>query len=312
MISTNPMSDSRFVTLVRLAFDRFRAELMGSNSFLFDPVWSWMTQLSGSPRAEDYYLKSGSAPILFLPWCLELSLTPAPEPGFQTDLIYATANKYYFVRLVDDVMDGHGADQNLLPMLGIWDAQFQSTYGQYFPPEHSFWDYFHETLARSANVTAREATLTHIDRKLFFECSTAKSCAATIALMAVCCRRDQLDVFPDWLRFWNSFAAWNQMRDDLLDWHRDLENGIPSYLLSEGERSKRPNESLEDWFFRDGCDWATQVLGEMTQQMKIQASPLNSPPVEQYVDFRAEDLKEEISRINAGVKALTALSSLEL
>jgi hypothetical protein len=310
--SANPMSDSRFVTLVQLAFKRLRAKLIGSDSVLFENVWPWMTQLSGSSSPEDYYLKPGSAPILFLPWCLELSLTSNPEQDFQTDLIYATVNKYYSVRLLDDVMDGHGIDRCLLPMLAIWDAEFQATYSRHFPPEHTFWDYFHETLLRAASVTARETMLTHIDRNLFFECSAAKSCGATIALMAVCCRRGRLDVFPAWVRFWNAFASWNQMRDDLRDWYGDSKGGIRSYLLSEGERGKYPKESLEEWFLREGCRWATRSLGELTRQMKDDANYLNSPDMKRYVESRAADLDREIAKITAGVEALAALSSLEL
>src|SRR5579862_4207847 len=106
----DPISDSRFLVLVQTAFERVRAELVRSSPFLFERVWPWMTHLSGSLRPEDYYLKPRSAPILFLPWWLELSIAAAPDVDFQTDLIYATINMYYSVRLVDDVMDGHDPD----------------------------------------------------------------------------------------------------------------------------------------------------------------------------------------------------------
>jgi hypothetical protein len=308
----NPFSDSQFLALVRSAFDRLRAELIGNSSVLSQHVWSWMTYLSGSLRPEEYYLKPRSAPILLLPWWLERSLTAVPDEDFQTELIYATINKYYFVRLVDDVMDGHGADPVLLPMLSVWDAQFQATYSRHFPPDHLFWQYFHQTLHRTAAVTAQEATLKHIDRSAFFDFSAAKSCGATIAMMAVCCRLGRLDVFPAWVRFWEAFASWNQMRDDLFDWHRDSKSGIPSYLLSEGDRRKTAEESFDDWFVREGFAWATELLGEWTRDLAEKTKFLNNPAVEHYVEFRVGDLNRQIAGVDAGLSSLAALSGLEL
>jgi hypothetical protein len=308
----NPVSDSRFLALVQSAFERVRAELMRTSPFLFDRVWEWMTHLSGSLRPEDYYLKPRSAPILFLPWWLESSIAAAPDVDFQTDLIYATINKYYFVRLVDDVMDGHGPDPVILPMLSVWDAQFQATYSHHFPAGHPFWQYFHQILQHTAAVTAQEATFRNIDRASFLNFSATKSCGATIAMMAVCYRRDRLDAFSAWVRFWEAFARWNQLRDDLFDWHRDLAGGIPSYLLSEGERRKTTEESVTNWFVREGFGWATELLGEWTRDMRREGSHLNSPKVEQYVELRATDLDCQIADIAARLKSLAALSGLEL
>jgi len=311
--SASPLSDSRFLALVRSAFERLRAELIRSGgSFLFDHIWPWMTHLSGSAYPEDYFLKSRSAPILLLPWWLELSLTASPDKDFQTDLIYATINKYYFIRLVDDVMDGHSAKPEVLPMLSIWDAQFQAAYSRHFAPDHPFWEYFHQTLHRTALVTAREATLRNIDRSLFLECSAAKSCGATIAMMAVCCRRERVDVLPSWVRFWEAFARWNQMRDDLFDWYRDLKAGIPSYLLSEGKSRKGREESVEGWFAREGFAWAADLLAQWTREMREHASHLNSPTVEQYVELRANDLNRDTAAVAARLASLDALFRLEL
>jgi hypothetical protein len=247
-----------------------------------------------------------------LPWWLELSIAAAPDVDFQTDLIYATINMYYSVRLVDDVMDGHDPDPVILPMLSVWDAQSQATYLRHFPREHPFWQYFHQILQRTAAVTAQGATFRNIDRASFLNFSAAKSCGATIAIMAVCYRRDRLDAFPAWVRFWEAFARWNQLRDDLFDWHRDLEGGIPSYLLSEGGRRKAAEESVTNWFVREGFAWATELLGEWTRDMQKESRHLNSPGVEEYVELRATDLNCQIADIAAGLKSLATLSDLEL
>jgi hypothetical protein len=98
----------------------------------------------------------------------------------------------------------------------------------------------------------------------------------------------------------------------LFDWHRDLESGIVSYLLSEGERRKLPEESVTDWFVREGFAWASELLGEWTRDMKKESSHLNSPEVEQYVELRAADFNCQIAGIAAGLKSLATLSGLEL
>lgn len=311
--AANPFADVQFLAWVRSAFERFRAELhRGDDRFLLERVWPWITRLSGTPHPEDYYLKLRSAPLLLLPWWLESSLTPALDENFETDLIYATINKYYFVRLLDDVMDHHGAEPVLLPMFSVWDAQFQAAYARHFPPDHPFWEYFHQTLHRTALVTARERTVGNIDRTVFLDCCAAKSCGATIALMAVCSRHDRLDVFPAWVRFWEAFARWNQMRDDLFDWYRDLQDGNPSYLLSEGQRRKHPGESLECWFAREGFAWSTGILSEWTRDMRKEAAQLKCPSVERYVEARATDLDRQTAEVSAGLESLAALSRLEL
>jgi hypothetical protein len=304
--------DPRFELLVRTALERVRAELIASGSFLRPHVWSWMTRLSGSSRPEDYYLKLRSAPILLLPWWLERSLTPVPDTAFLADLTYATVNKYYSIRLVDDVMDRHGVDPLLLPMLSVWDAEFQSAYSRHFAPAHPFWQYFHQMLNRAAGATAQEYTFCNLDHARFLDLSVAKSCGATIAMMAVCYRRDRLDTFPVWVQFWHAFATWNQMRDDLFDCHRDLDGGIRSYLLGEGELRKGPEESIEEWFVREGFAWASELLNGWCQDMKEKAGQLNSPEVEQYIDLRAIDLDHQLTVLARGLESIAALSRLEL
>jgi len=312
-LSGQTLWDSQFLVLVRSVFARIQSELLqNQQSFLGALVPSWINRLSGSSLPEDYYLKPRSAPLLLLPWHLDRALSATPDDAFQCDLMYASINKYYSVRLVDDVMDGHGADPALLPMSSVWDARFQSTYARHFPPDHPFWTYFHETLLRMAVVVTEERRLSNIDLSIFLDFSAAKSCGATIALLAVCYRRDRLEAFPAWLRFWEVFAKWNQMRDDLLDWHRDLRAGLPSYFLCEGQRRKATDESLESWYVREGFAWASQLLAEWTRELVQQAAALGSADVERYVGFRADDHNRQIAEMATGVESLASLSRLEL
>src|SRR5947207_12299121 len=91
-------------------------------------AWRWMTKLAACPHPEAYFLRARSAPILILPWWMEKSLRGRVDASFQEDLIYATMNKYYFIRLLDDVMDSHSPDPLLLPSMGFFHSQFQRTY----------------------------------------------------------------------------------------------------------------------------------------------------------------------------------------
>jgi hypothetical protein len=307
-----PFSDPQFLAAVERAFTSLETELRSSGDFLFDRAWQWMTRLSGTKYPADYFLKFRSAPILILGWWLEQALGKIPDPGLQTDLIYATINKYYFIRLLDDVVDGHGADPPLLHAMGLWHAQFQGAYFRHFPPDHGFWEYFYRTWNRSAAVTAQDAALKHIDRAAFLEFAAAKSCAATLPMAAVCHHYGRLEVLPAWTGFWEAFGRWNQMLDDLFDWEKDWKAGLPSYLLCEGELRKAEGESVVDWFIREGFSWAVGLLGEWSADMKEAAKALNNPVVEDYVGVRIADVDAQIRERAAALETLAALARLEL
>ena len=307
-----PSSDPQFLVVVQRAFDRLRTELQSSGDFLFGRAWQWMIKLSGKDRPEDYFLRPRSAPIVILAWWLEQALGKVPDPDLQSDLVYATVNKYYFIRLLDNVVDGHGVDPPLLHALGVWHAQFQGAYFRRFPSDHAFWEYFYRIWNRSAEVTARDSALTNIDLAAFVQYAAAKSCAATLPMAAVCYHYDRLDVLPAWLRFWEAFGRWNQMRDDLFDWQKDRNNGTPSYLLCEAERRRAGDEGTVDWLVREGFAWAVRLLDEWATEMKEAARRLNNPAVDEYVGFRKADLDAQIRRLMPALENLAALSRLEL
>ena len=63
--------------------------------------------------AADYFLHPVAFPLMLLPWWLERQLREQYSTSFQEDLIISNASLYYYIRLVDNVMDG----------LRIWEAQ---------------------------------------------------------------------------------------------------------------------------------------------------------------------------------------------
>jgi len=96
--------------------------------------------LSCSNQPEEYFKHPRSFPILLLPWWLEKTLHPCPDAAFQLDLVRSTINGYYYIRLIDNLMDGHATvELKLLPasflLYAIPDGIPTS-----FPPNHAFWD----------------------------------------------------------------------------------------------------------------------------------------------------------------------------
>ena len=66
-----------------------------------------MRQLAGSDASADYFCKPHAFPMLQLPWWLERTLRPAPDLALQRDLARSTMCGYYYIRMIDNVMDGH-------------------------------------------------------------------------------------------------------------------------------------------------------------------------------------------------------------
>jgi hypothetical protein len=271
-----------------------------------------MKKLAACDRPEVYYLRLRSLPILALPWWMEQSVRGEVDRDFGGDLVYATMNMYYYCRLLDDVMDAHGHDPLLLPALGVFHLEFHGTYYRHFTAEHPFWDFFKSHWKHSAEVASVEASLESLDETAFITYAAEKTVAVKLPLTAVAHRYGELNVLRDWLDFWDVLARWHQMRDDLLDWNRDLAANRLSYLLSEAKRKSNDGEGTGNWFAREGFDWAVALLSGWMDEMKARAARLNSPELERYLRRREKDLAGQLSGIPAALKALAAISRLSL
>ncbi len=274
---------------------------------------SWIKSLAGSEEPADYFLHPVAFPLMLLPWWLERQLKEKSDPEFQSDLIFSNASLYYYIRLVDNVMDGHATvEPKLLPAAGYCVDQFQSIYHGYFETGHPFWDFFRRTWAEFCDVTIADGHLTEIDRQTFETLVGHKVCAAKISMAAVCFRYDKLDLLPLWDEWINIFGCWHLFREDLFDWQQDLNLGAVTYFLSEARRRKRAGEPDVSWMAREGLDWGFKQLNGWMG--KLRQMTFASQEVATYLDFREKELFERRGTLRPAlefIRQLTGSSSHE-
>src|SRR5690348_3037394 len=99
--------DEEVRQLVIHACARIENELVLSAPFLGELVCGWMSALSPTGKAADYFLQPGSFPLLYLPCWAARSFTVEPYAAFLSDVVYSTINGYYYIRLLDNLMDNH-------------------------------------------------------------------------------------------------------------------------------------------------------------------------------------------------------------
>jgi len=292
------MYDPELSAVIHAAFLRLQDRALAAGPTLGEKIVQWIHSVTKTDRPEEAFMSPGSFPMLLLPWYAERSLRPEPEPAFQTSLVYSTVNGYFYIRLIDNLMDGHGEEKlTLLPALNFFHSQFQSPYQQYFPYDHPFWEFFRATWLHSAEVTLRDAELVQIDRDLFVEVSAQKTCAARIPIAAVFMHYGQPGRLEDWLRFADLFGCWHQMWNDLFDWVKDMQHATQTYFLSEAGRGKRPDEALVDWVIREGFDWGLAILDDWMVDMQELAGELGSSQLQDYLAERQISLSEQKARI---------------
>ena len=296
--------------LLATALARLQAEMKQAAPFLAAQVSAWMRELACAPQPEDYFKNPIAFPLLLLPWWLEKTLHAEPALPFQSDLIYSTVNGYYYIRLLDNVMDGHATGElKLLPAAAFFHAQFQAAYQRYFDAAHPFWGHFTQVWFQAADVTAQDASLSQVSLEAFRRYASQKICAVKVPLAAVCYRYDRLDLLEPWSRFVEAFGAWHQMWNDLYDWSKDLRHGTRTYFLSEAERRKRPDESVAAWVVREGFDWGSAVLSDWMAEARARAAPLNSTALVEYLDQRGAMLRGQQTEVAEGLRRLAGLAA---
>ena len=149
-------------------------------------VPNWMNAMHQEGPA-NYFKHTLSFPMLLLPWWAEKTIRPRPDTAFQADIVHSTINGYYFIRLIDNLMDGHATvEMDLLPALGYFHTQFQAAYQWHFEHDHPFWEFFKTAWFHSAAVTMKDSSLTDLDQDQFVQVAARKTYAARIPLAAVC------------------------------------------------------------------------------------------------------------------------------
>lgn len=307
-MTTYEVYDAAISRLITDSVERLLAEMHSAAPHMAERVEAWMRELAGSQQPASYFQHPLAYPIFLLPYWLEKSIRPALDDAFQGDLIYSSMNIYYFIRLMDNIMDGEGAtEKQLLPAQGFFHTQWQRSYQQYFAYEHPFWLYFQQTWFEAGDITLRDGLLREIDFDAFVNISGKKVFASRIPCAAVCYRYERLDVLEMWRPLYERLERWHQMYNDVFGWLGDLQNHTPTYFLSEAQRRKQPNESVAGWVAREGFAWAADLLKTWLAELRTIAATLNSPDVEAYLDFREHLFQTHTDEIQARLVQLAIL-----
>ncbi len=305
------MYDPQLSQIIAEAISRLHQEMAQTAPYMARRLSDWTQQLSGSGQPADYFKHPLAFPSLLLPWWLEKSISNDPDVTFQSELAYSTINGYYYIRLIDNLMDGHATvELELLPALGLFHTQFQLVYQRYFTVDHPFWELFTTIWFHSAEATMKDATLVEIDATLFEQVAAQKVCAVKIPLAAVCYRYDRPELIESWSRLVDLLGCWHQFLNDLLGWHRDHIRQTHTYFLSEAERRREADEPVVSWVAREGFNWATAKLETWMLSLQDLAVNLPSPELETYLNTRNLMLQQQKEEIAEGLQSLAKLVNL--
>ena len=302
------MYDSQLSNLITASISRLNLELTGAAPWLATQLSAWMAQLSRTGRPEDYFKHPLAFPSLLLPWWLEKTYHAKPDLSLHSDLVYSTINGYYYIRLIDNLMDGHDTvELKLLPALGFFHTQFQTMYQHYFEPNHGFWQLFRTVWFHSAEVTIKDASLTDLDQTQFEQIAAQKTCAAKIPLAAVSYRLARPDLIEPWSQMVDTFGRWHQLHNDLFDWHRDETQNRPTYFLCEARRRRDPGQPIAAWIAGEGFAWAIEQLCNWMVALKALAEQLHSSDLSSYLDVRETMLLEKRKTVETGLQDLAKI-----
>ena len=302
--------DAQFRKMVHDACLRIQAELMRRAPFLGEHVCAWMSHLSPTSDAWEYFLQPRTFPLLLLPCWAARTFAAEPDREFLADVVYSTINGYYYTRLLDNLMDGHGTvELKILPATAFFHAEFQATYHKYFDAAHPFWEIFRSAWFSGIDAAAREFDLDRIDEGEFERVTVVKLAGARIPLAAVAFRHDAGERLQCWEKFALALARWSQMEDDLFDWHDDLRHGKTSHFLTEARRHKGL-ETVEAWVIREGFPRGIATLQHQLDALRHLVPPLNSPDVVRYLDLRQTMLEGLKTRIGAAFQILEDVASI--
>jgi hypothetical protein len=311
-------------------------------------VNAWMSHLSPTGEPADYFLQPNSFPLLPLIGWAATSFaldaqaqddTQAADTQFIADVVYSTASMYYYIRLLDNVMDGHATTEaQILPAMAFFHTEFQSAYQRYFPPDHPFWLLFRSEWLAGSEAVARELELASFTRADFETVSVAKLSAARIPVAAVAFRANAADRLAAWDAFTVALSRWSQMEDDLFDWHHDLRHGKSSYFLTEARRNcaadsattasvnigvthfadaanfthsgHNSDAALAAWIVQFGFDQEIETLRRELFILRDLAETLHSTHILNYLDCRRVMLDSERVRITTAFKTLAEIAGI--
>ncbi|HXM59732.1 MAG TPA: hypothetical protein VN950_02680 [Terriglobales bacterium] len=302
------LHDDQLQKLVGGSCARIQTELTRRAPFLGEQVRGWMAHLSPTGVAPDYFLQPRMFPILRLPLWAAKSLTAEPDGDFLADVIYSTVNGYYYIRLLDNLMDGHGTiELKILPATAFFHTEFQATYQKYFDAAHPFWEVFRSAWFSASDAVTHEFNLDRIREAEFERITVAKLAGVRIPLAAVGFRYGTGQGMQRWENFALALARWSQMEDDLFDWHQDLCHGKTSYFLSEANRCKG-FDTVDAWVIHEGFHQGVETLQRELSALRDLLPPLHSPDVASYLDLRETMLEGQKTQIGEAFRVLETVA----
>jgi hypothetical protein len=303
------MYNQQLSDLIKTAVLQIHSDMNEAAPFMAEQVICWMKTLSGTEQPADYFMHPLGFPMLLLPWWCEQSCRPSdPTLRFQSALAYSTINGYYYIRLIDNLMDGDAeAKLNLLPALNFFHTQFQATYHSYFPAEHPFWNTFKTIWFRSAESAMQDITLVDIDQAAFKQIAGQKVCAGKIPVIATCYYHERPDLIETWSEFIDLLGCWHQMFNDLFDWNKDLTHQNPTYFLSEARRQAGTNDAVTGWVFKGGFVWGCQLMHGWMAELRVMAQTLEITDMVTYLDTRETMFSKRETEVIAGFQDLSKL-----
>lgn len=295
---------------VSRAMQRLQAELVATTPQMAGPVADWMQALAGGAEPAAYFSHPLAFPTLQLPGWVARSLGGETDAAFQEDLAYSSINGYYFIRMIDNVMDGEATvEARLLPVLAFFHSEFQGVYQARFEAGHPFWALYRRVWLGTAEAAVVDGRLDAISLEAFEQASARKVGAALIPVAAVCHRLGRVDRIGPWSELVHRLGKWHQMLNDSFDWHKDSVHGNRTHFLSEAQRLKHPDESPMAWVVRCGFDGACDTLRVWMRETQAVAGALDCPPLVQYLAERAGQFEVQARRARAALRVLGPLAA---
>jgi hypothetical protein len=288
---------------------RFQADLARAPTIVTQRLQQLLRR---APTGEDPVadaLSLRSFPIFGLPLWASRSLGAPTDHAFQAALAASSLHGYYFIRLIDNVMDGDGPPElaKLLPLAGPFHSGFERAYRTHFPPEHPFWADYDTLWGGSAFATVEDAFLEVIDAETFAGVSGRKFSASTIPVAAVLHRLGMADALPGWRELVDRLGGFYQMVNDLLDWHHDARAGIRTFFLSEATRRRREGEPLAAWVVREGFSWAVAGLDASMVDLEQRAAAVTAPDLGAFLIDRSALLRVQLAEAENALRGVERL-----
>lgn len=227
-------------------------------------------------------------PFLHLPWWVESSLGADHDLHFQRGLVRSSVAGYWYYRLIDDLMDGHGGAPALLAGCGPLFHAFEAPYRERFAPAAPFWACYRTFVSEAAEAAYTEAAAAEptMDESTFRAVAARKVAAGKIPVAAVLHHMDQTAHLDRWMAACDLLGRHEQMFDDVTDWQRDLAAGRSSRLLVEAAAHAPDRDSAVVWILAEGIAWAFGRMAAVRVELRQLAAELHATDLAAFLDQR--------------------------